>query len=93
MVSSALHDRLQSRLSINALKNSAPDIVGVGSASAEFRGFIDVPLQIAAIEVAHPLLVVTNVLFSLLNGIDVLQPHAAKKSIGNAAPLELSARV
>ena len=51
------------------------------------------PLQIAGIEVAHPLLVVTNLSFPLLIGMDVLQPHAANVSLGSAAPLKLSARV
>ena len=42
---------------------------------------------------AHLLLVVSNLLFSLLIGMDLLQPHAAKMSLGIAAPLELSAPV
>ena len=49
IMSSALYDRLTSRPSINSFKNSAPDIVGVGGASVEARGYIDVPLQIAGI--------------------------------------------
>ena len=81
MVSSALYDRLPSRPSINSFKNSALNIVGVAGESAEVRGYIDVPLQIAGIEVAHPLLVVTNFSFSL----HVLQPHAAKMSFESAA--------
>ena len=84
---------MPSRPSINSFKNSAPDIVGVGGASIDVRGYIDVPLQIAGIEVAHPLLVVSNHSFSLLIDMDVLQPHAAKMSLGSSAPLELSARV
>ena len=93
MVYSTLNDRLPSRPSINSFKNSAPNIVGVSGASAEVRGYIDAPLQIVGIEVAHPLLIVLNLLFSMLIGMDVLQPHAAKNSLGNAAPLKLSARV
>ena len=93
MESSALYDRLPSRSSINSFKNSAPDIVGIDGASAEVRDYIDGSLQIAGIEVAHPLLVVSNLSFSLLIRMDVLQPHAAKMSLGSAAPLELSARV
>ena len=61
MVSSALYNRLPLRPSINSFKNLAPDIVGVGNASAKVRGYIDVTLQIAGIEIAHPLLVVSNV--------------------------------
>ena len=93
MVSSALYDRLPSRPSINSFKNSAPDIVGIGGVSAEVRGYIDVPLQIAGIDFAHPLLVVTNFLFFRLIGLGVLQPLAAKMSLGSAATLGLSARV
>ena len=93
MVSSAQHDRLLSRPAINSFKNSAIDIVGVGGESAEVRGYIDVLLQITGIEVAYPLLAVTNLSIPLLIGMDVLQPHAAKMSLGSAAPLEFSARV
>ena len=93
ILSCALYDSLPWRPSINSFKNSAPDIIGVGGASAKVRGYIDVPLQIAGIEVAHALLVVSNLSFSLLIGMDVLQSHAAKMSLGSAAPLELSARV
>ena len=60
MVSFALHDRLTSRSSINLFKNFAPDIVEVRSLNVEVRNYIDVPLQIAGIEVEYPLLVVTN---------------------------------
>ena len=71
MVSSALYDRLPSRPSINSLKNSDPDIVGVGGVSAEVRGYIDVPLLIAEIEVADFLLVVSELPFAMLIGMDV----------------------
>ena len=81
MVSSVLHDRLPSRPPINSFKNSAPDIVGVGGASVEVRGYIDVPLKIAGIEVAHPLLVVSKLPFAMLIGMDVLRPHAASFSV------------
>ena len=46
--------------------------------NAEVRGYIDVSLQIAVIEVAHPLLVGTKLLFPLLIGMDVLQPTLRK---------------
>ena len=39
MVSSVLHDRLPSRPAINSFKNLTPDIVGVGGASGEVRGY------------------------------------------------------
>ena len=93
MASSALHDRLPSRLSINSFKNSAPDMVKVCGANVEVRGYIDVPLTIAGIEMAHPLKVVTNLSFPFLIRMDVLQPHAAKMLLKSVSPLELSARV
>ena len=93
MVSSAHYIRLPTRPAINSFKNSAPNIVRVSSASAEIRGYIDVPLQIAKIEIARTLLVVTNLSFSLLIEMDVLQPHAPKMSLESATPFELSARV
>ena len=72
MVSSVHHERLPSRLSMNSFKNSAPDIVGICDASAEVRDYIDVHLLIAGIEVANPLLVVTNLLYSRLIRMDML---------------------
>ena len=89
MVSFALHDRLPSRPSINSFKYLAPDIVGVGGASAEVRGYIDMPLQIAGIAVAHPLLVVSELPFAILIGTDVLRPHAASFSVCDSTSLLL----
>ena len=89
MVSSALHDRLPSRPSINSFKNSAPDIVGVGGASVKVRGYIYVPRQIAGIEVAHPLLVVSKLPFAILIGMDVLRLHAANFSACDSTSLQV----
>ena len=66
MVSSARYDRLPSRPSINSVKTSTPDIVGICGGRSEVINYIDLPLQIAGIEVAHPLMVVLNHSFSLL---------------------------
>ena len=77
MLSSTLYARLPSKPAIHLFKNSAPDIVGVGGASAKVRGYVDVPLQIVGVEIAHPLLVVQNLAFPLLIGADILRPHAA----------------
>ena len=81
MVSSGLYDRLPTHPAINSFENSTPDIVGVGGAIAEVRGYIDVPLKIAGIEVAHPLLVVSKLPFAMLIGMDVLRPHASSFSM------------
>ena len=93
MLSSTLYARLPSKPAIHLFKNSAPEIVGVGGASAEVRGYVDVPLQIAGVEVAHPLLVVQNLGFPLLVGADILRPHAAALLFGSATPVKLNARV
>ena len=86
---SSLYVRLPSRPSINSFKNSAPDIIEVGGASAEVRGYIDVFLQIAGIEVAHPLLVVSELLFAMLIGMDVFRPSAASFSVCDSTSLQL----
>ena len=57
------------------------------------KGYVDVPLRIADIEVAHPLLVVDNLSFSLLIGMDILDPHAANISLGGAREVQFEARV
>ena len=89
IMNSTLHDRLPSRPSINSFKNSAPDIVAVGDASAKVIGYIDVPRQIAGIEVAHSLLVVSELPFAMLIGMDVLRPHAASLSVCDSTSLKL----
>ena len=66
MLSIALYAKLPSKPPIQPFKNPAPDIVGVGGASAEVKGYVDVPLQLAGFEVAHPLLVVTDLSFPIL---------------------------
>ena len=93
MVSSALYNRLPSRAAINSFKNSAPDIVGFGGASAEVRGYIDVPVQITEIEVTHTLLIVTDSPFALLIGMDILRPHAASLSVCHSTSLQFCNRV
>ena len=47
MLSAALYELLPNRPPIRKFDDSAPDIVGVGGASADVRGFIDVSVQIA----------------------------------------------
>ena len=89
IVSSALYDPLPTRFAINSFENSAPDIVGVGGASVEVRGYFVVPLLIAKFEVAHPLLVVSELPFAMLIGMDVLQPHAARFSVCDSTSLQL----
>ena len=89
MVSSALYDRLPTRPAINSLENSFPDIVGVGGAIAEVRGYVVVPPLIAGFEVAHPLLVVSEVPFAMLFGMDFLRPHAASFSVCDSTSLQL----
>ena len=92
MLSSTLYARLPSKPTIYSFKYSAPNIVGVGGASATVRCYIDVFLQIAGVEIAYVLLIVENLSFPLLIGIDILRPHAANLSFGDATSLQLTAR-
>ena len=93
MMSASLYAQLPSKPRIYSFENAAPDIVGVGGASAAVKGYIDVPLRIADVEVAHPLLVVENLSFSLLIGMDILDPHAANILLGGAREVQFKARV
>ena len=88
MVSSTLYNRLPTRPAINSFKNSAPDIVGVGGASAEVVTYVEVPLLITGFEVTHPLLVVLELPFAMLIGINVLRPHAASFSVCDSTSLQ-----
>ena len=51
------------------------------------------PLQLDGVEVAHPLLVVTDLSFAILVGTDILRAHSATMYLGDAVPLRLNARV
>ena len=44
MMSAAFYEKLPSKPRIYSFENAAPDIVGVGGASATVKGYIDVPL-------------------------------------------------
>ena len=93
MMSASLYEQLPSKPRVYAFENTAPDIVGVGGASAAVKGYVDVPLRVADVEVAHPLLVVENLSFALLIGMDILDPHAANISLGGAREVQFKARV
>ena len=93
MVSSALYDRLPTRPAINSFENSAPDIIVVAGASAQVRGYVVVLLLIAGFEVAHPLLVVSELPFAKLIGMDVFRPHAASFSVCGSTSLPLGTSV
>ena len=93
MMSSEMYSRLALRPPIHPFEEFAPDIIVVGGASAPVRGYVDIPLRLAGIEVAHPLLVIENLSFALLIGTDILCPHAAYLSMAGASSLQLRARV
>ena len=90
MLNSTLYDRLHSKPAIQQFKNRAPDIVGVVGASAKVRGYVDIPLLIAGVEIAHSLLVVSELSFPILIVMDILQPHAATLPLGNSSTIQLN---
>ena len=77
MLSNAMYSRLPNPPAVQPFMHAAPDVVGVGGASAEIRGYVDPPVELAGTTVHHPLLVVEGLAFPLLNGTDVLRPHGA----------------
>ena len=86
MVNKSLYFQLPTRPPIQSFNKPAPDIVGFNGDSAEVKGYIDVPLQIAGVEVADPLLVVSGLAFQILIKIDVLHPHSAAMLLGESVP-------
>ena len=86
MLSTALYAKLPSKPPTQPFKNPVQNIVNVNGVSAEVKGYVDVPLQLAGDEVAHPLLVVTDLSFPIFVGTDILPAHSATMSLGDAVP-------
>ena len=91
LLNAALYPKLLSQPFILPFKNPAPNIVGVGGASDEVKGYVDVPVQLAGVEVAHSLLVITDLSFPILVGTYILRAHSATMSLGNEVPLRFNA--
>ena len=68
---------------------SPPRIVGVYGASATVRGYIDDPLIIARTQVRHPVIVVEDLWFPLLVGMDIFGPHDAQLGVGASCSIRL----
>ena len=68
---------------------SPPRIVGVGGANATVRRYIDAPLIIARTQVRHPVIVVKDLSFHLLIGMDILGPHDAQLGVGASRSIRL----
>ena len=79
MLSSAMYSRLPSAPAIQPFSGAAPDVIGVGGASSEIRGYVDALVELAGTAVYHPLLVVEGLAFPLLIGTDILRPHGAMR--------------
>ena len=93
MMSASLYARLPNKPRIYSFEKTAPDIFGVGGARAAVRGYVDLPLRVAEVEIAHPLLVVENLAFLLLIAMDILDPHAANILLGGVREVQFKARV
>ena len=93
MLSTAMDSRIPNAPVIQPFTGSAPDIIGVGGATAEIRGYVDAPIEIDGTAVRHPLLVVEGLAFPLLLGTDILRPHDAMLTLDESAPLRLRTRV
>ena len=93
MMSSELYGRLPSHPNVLAFDETAPDVVGIGGASAAVKGYIDVPFRIASTNVTHPLLVIENLSYPLIVGIEILRPHVARYGIAEPPELRFDVRV
>ena len=75
---------------VENFSSASPRIVGVGDASATVRGYIDAPLVIAGTRVRHPLIVVEELAYPLLIGMDILGPHDAQLGVGATSSIRLA---
>ena len=91
-LSSTLYARLRDAPVIQPFTRAAPDVVGVGGASAEIRGYVDASVKVAGVTVHHPLLVVEGFAFPLLIGTDILRAHNAVLTFDENAPVRLQNR-
>ena len=92
MLSSTLYARLRDAPVIQPFTRAEPDIVGAKSASAEIRGYVDAPVEVAGVTVHHPLLVVEGLAFALLISTDILRAHGAVLTLDETAPVRLRNR-
>ena len=92
MLSSALYARLRDAPTIQPLTRAAPDVIGVGGASVEIRGYVDAPIEIAGVTVQRLLLVVEGLAFPLLIGTDILRAHRAVFTLDETAPVRFRDR-
>ena len=93
MLSAAMYARLPDAPAIQPFSRAAFEVVGVKGASAEIRGYVDVPVKVAGVAVRHPLLVVENLAFPLIIGTDILRAHRAVLTLDESAPVRLRVRV
>ena len=92
MLSSAIYARLPSAPAIQFFTRAAPDIIGLGGASAKIRGYVDAPVEVAGVAVHHLVLVVEGLAFPLIIGTDILRAHGAVLTLDESAPVRLKVR-
>ena len=92
MLSSVLYARQRDAPVIQPFTCAATDVVGVGGASAEIRGYVNAPVEVAGVTVHHPLFVVEGLAFALLIGTEVFLSHGAVLTLDETAPVRLRSR-
>lgn len=82
MVTSATLSSLLERPSVKQFVLRPPNIIDVGRSSVRVLCYVDAIVIISGVEVRHPLIVVEELAYPLLIGIDVLRPHCAIFELG-----------
>ena len=80
---------LRNAPSVENFCSAPPRIVGVCGASATVRGYIDAPLVISGTRVQHLLIVVEELAYPLLIGMDILGPNDAQLKVGASSSIRL----
>ena len=93
MLSAAMYARLPDSPAIHPFLRAAPEVVGVGDASAVIRGYVTVPVKFAGVAVRHPLLVVEGLAFPLIIGTDILRANRLVLTLDESEPGRLRVRV
>ena len=93
MLSNALYAQLLDAPAIQPFSPAAPEVVGVGGASAKIREYVDMPVEVAGVAVRHPLLVVEDLAFPVIIRPDILRAQGAVLTLDESAPVQLRVRV
>ena len=82
MVSSSTLAALPVDTSVNSFTSRPPNIIEFGDSPLQVLGYVDAAVVVSDVEVRHPLVVVSELAFQLMIGIDILRPYRTSCGCG-----------